>query len=27
MVEAEHDTDVQRYSQSIANALRSSIGA
>jgi len=27
MVEAEHDADVQRYSQSIANALRSSIGA
>ena len=26
MVEAEHDADVQRYSQSIANALRSSIG-
>ena len=27
MVEAEHDADVQRYSQSIADALRSSIGA
>jgi phosphoglucosamine mutase len=27
MVEAEHDADVQRYAQSIANALRSSIGA
>ena len=27
MVEAEHDEDVQRFSQSIANALRSSIGA
>ncbi len=27
MVEAEHDSDVQRFSQSIANALRSSIGA
>ncbi len=27
MVEAEHDADVQQYSQSIANALRSSIGA
>lgn len=27
MVEAEHDADVQRYSQSLANALRSSIGA
>jgi phosphoglucosamine mutase len=27
MVEAEHDADVQRFSQSIANALRSSIGA
>jgi phosphoglucosamine mutase len=27
MVEAEHDTDVQRFSQSLANALRSSIGA
>jgi phosphoglucosamine mutase len=27
MVEAEYDADVQRYSQSIANALRSSIGA
>jgi phosphoglucosamine mutase len=27
MVEAEHDTDVQRFSQSVANALRSSIGA
>jgi phosphoglucosamine mutase len=26
MVEAERDADVQRYSQSIANALRSSIG-
>jgi phosphoglucosamine mutase len=26
MVEAEHDADVQRYSQSVANALRSSIG-
>jgi phosphoglucosamine mutase len=27
MVEAEHDSDVQRFSQSLANALRSSIGA
>jgi phosphoglucosamine mutase len=27
MVEAEHDTDVQRFSQSLANALRSAIGA
>jgi len=27
MVEAEHEADVQRYSQSLANALRSSIGA
>ena len=27
MVEAEHDTDVQRFSESIATALRSSIGA
>jgi phosphoglucosamine mutase len=27
MVEAEHDTDVQRYSQSLADALRASIGA
>lgn len=27
MVEAEHDSDVQRYSQSLANALRASIGA
>jgi phosphoglucosamine mutase len=27
MVEAEHDTDVQRFSQSVAAALRSSIGA
>jgi phosphoglucosamine mutase len=27
MVEAEHDADVQRFSQSIATALRSSIGA
>jgi phosphoglucosamine mutase len=27
MVEAEQDSDVQRFSQSIANALRSSIGA
>lgn len=27
MVEAEHDADVQLYSQSLANALRSSIGA
>jgi phosphoglucosamine mutase len=26
MVEAEHDADVQRYSQSVANALRESIG-
>ncbi|HUE55260.1 MAG TPA: phosphoglucosamine mutase [Candidatus Udaeobacter sp.] len=26
MVEAEHDADVQHYSQSLANALRSSIG-
>lgn len=27
MVEAEHDSDVQRFSQSLANALRSAIGA
>jgi phosphoglucosamine mutase len=27
MVEAEHDTDVQRFSQSIAKALRSAIGS
>ena len=27
MVEAEHDSDVHRFSQSLANALRSSIGA
>ena len=27
MVEAEHDADVQRFSQSVASALRSSIGA
>ena len=27
MVEAEHHADVQRFSQSVANALRSSIGA
>src|SRR5579859_2325690 len=27
MVEAEHDADVQRFSQSLATALRSSIGA
>ena len=27
MVEAEHEADVQRFSQSLANALRSSIGA
>jgi phosphoglucosamine mutase len=27
MVEAEHDSDVQRFSESLANALRSSIGA
>jgi phosphoglucosamine mutase len=27
MVEAEHDADVQHFSQSLANALRSSIGA
>jgi len=27
MVEAEHDADVQRFTQSLANALRSSIGA
>jgi hypothetical protein len=27
MVEAEHDADVQRFSQSLAHALRSSIGA
>lgn len=27
MVEAEHDADVQRFSASLANALRSSIGA
>jgi phosphoglucosamine mutase len=27
MVEAEHDADVQRFSQSLANAVRSSIGA
>jgi phosphoglucosamine mutase len=26
MVEAEHEADVQRFSQSVANALRSSIG-
>jgi len=26
MVEAEHDADVQRYSQSVADALRESIG-
>jgi phosphoglucosamine mutase len=26
MVEAEHDADVQRYSQSVANAVRESIG-
>ena len=26
MVEAEHQADVQRFSQSVANALRSSIG-
>jgi phosphoglucosamine mutase len=26
MVEAEHEADVQRFSQSLANALRSSIG-
>jgi len=25
-VEAEHDADVQRFSQSLADALRSSIG-
>jgi phosphoglucosamine mutase len=27
MVEAEHDADVRRYSQSLADALRESIGA
>jgi phosphomannomutase len=27
MVEAAHDAEVQRFSQSVANALRSSIGA
>jgi phosphoglucosamine mutase len=27
MVEAEHDADVQRFSESVANALRHSIGA
>jgi hypothetical protein len=27
MVEAEHEVDVQRFTQSLANALRSSIGA
>lgn len=27
MVEAEHESDVQRFSQSVANALRSAIGA
>lgn len=27
MVEAEHETDVQRFTQSLANAVRSSIGA
>jgi phosphoglucosamine mutase len=27
MVEAEHQADVQRFSQSVADALRSSIGA
>ena len=27
MVEAEHDVDVERFSESVANALRSSIGA
>ena len=27
MVEAEHEADVQRFSQSVANALRSAIGA
>jgi phosphoglucosamine mutase len=27
MVEAEHDSDVQRFSQSLANAVRASIGA
>jgi hypothetical protein len=27
MVEAEHDADVQRFSKSIADALRSTIGA
>jgi len=26
MVEAEHESDVQRFSQSLANALRSTIG-
>ena len=26
MVEAEHEVDVQRFTQSLANALRSSIG-
>jgi len=27
MVEAEHDSDVQRFSESLANAVRASIGA
>jgi phosphoglucosamine mutase len=27
MVEAEHQADVERYSRSIANALRAAIGA
>jgi phosphoglucosamine mutase len=27
MVEAEHDSDVQRFSKSLADALRASIGA
>ena len=27
MVEAEHEADVRRFSQSVADALRSSIGA
>jgi phosphoglucosamine mutase len=27
MVEAEHDADVQRYSESVAAALRETIGA
>jgi len=27
MVEAEHEADVERFSQSLANALRASIGA